>query len=270
MINTLQGGRVKVEYVEKGSGHRVVLLHSTAATNRQWKKLIELLSSDYNLIAPNLLGYGETDCWNSDKPQTLADQAEIVRKFIPESGKKFSLVGHSFGGSVAMMAAKIFRHQLNKLVLIEPNPNYLLRVMGRIDEFNEIVALRDCIKINGADDKWEIAAKVFADYFNGKGAWKAMGADRRIKFIKALKPNYYEWDPVMNEQTSIEDWYSYLPKNTTVLSCKKTINSISSIIQLLRSNMKTWNFIEYKEGGHMAPLTTPDIINPIIAKALID
>ena len=97
-----------------------------------------------------------------------------------------------------------------------------------------------------------------------------MDTDRRIKFIKALKPNYHEWDSVMNEQTSIEDWHSYLPKNTTVLSCKKTINSISGIIQILRSNMKTWNFIEYKQGGHMAPLTTPEIINPIIAKALID
>ncbi len=58
---------MKVEYVEKGSGHKVILLHSTAATNRQWKKLIELLRSDYNLIAPNLFGYGRTDRWTSDK-----------------------------------------------------------------------------------------------------------------------------------------------------------------------------------------------------------
>ena len=144
---------MKVEYVEKGSGHKVILLHSTAATNRQWKKLIELLHSDYNLIAPNLFGYGGTDCRTSDKSQTLADQAEIIRQFIPEGGEKFSLVGHSFGGSVAMMAGKLFRQQLNKLVLIEPNPNYLLKVMGKMDEFNEIVALRDCIKINGSDNK---------------------------------------------------------------------------------------------------------------------
>ena len=261
---------MKVEYIEKGSGHRVILLHSTVATNRQWKKLIELLSTDYNLVAPNLFGYGGTESWNSDKPQTLKDQAEIIRQFIPTDGKRFSLVGHSFGGTVAMMAAKLFRHQLNRLILIEPNPNYLLRDMGKIKEFNEIVALRNCIKTNGANDNWEIAAKVFADYFNGDGAWNTMDRDRRVKFINALKPNYHEWDPVINEQTSIDDWKSYLPENTTVLSCKKTINSISGIIQILRSNMENWNFIEYEEGGHMAALTMPDIINPMIAKALTD
>ena len=90
------------------------------------------------------------------------------------------------------------------------------------------------------------------------------------QFINALKPNYHEWDPVINEQTSIDDWKNYLPENTTVLSCKKTINSISGIIQILRSNMKKWNFIEYEKGGHMAPLTMPDIINPMIARALTD
>ncbi len=259
---------MNVEYIEKGSGHRVILLHSTVATNKQWKKLIELLSDDYNLVAPNLYGYGKTDSWNSKKLQTLKDQAEIIRQFVPNDGEKFSLVGHSFGGSVAMMAAKIFRNHVDKLILIEPNPNYLLREMGRINEFNEIVALRNCIKTNGANNKWEVAAKVFADYFNGNGAWMVMDKDRQKKFIAALKPNYHEWDSVMNEITSIEEWKIYLPKKTTVFSCKKTINSITGIIHLLRSNMTSWNFVEYQSGGHMAPLTMPDVINPLIERAL--
>ena len=259
---------MKVDYIEKGRGHTVILLHSTAAGNRQWKKLIELLSEDYHLIAPNLFGYGETDSWTGQKSQTLKDQAEIIRQFVPLDGSKFSLVGHSFGGSVAMMAAKLFKPQTEKLISIEPNPNYLLRDMGRSDDFNEILAMRDCIKTNGAAEKWEVAAEVFADYFNGRGAWEAMDVDRRQKFISALKPNYHEWDPVMNENTSMKEWKSCLPEKTTVLSCVKTINSISGIINLLRSNMTTWDFIEYQEGGHMAPLTMPNIINPLVAKVL--
>jgi len=259
---------MKIDYIEKGSGQTVILLHSTAAGNRQWKKLIELLSEDYHLIAPNLFGYGETDSWTGQKPQTLIDQAEIIRQFVPLDGGKFSLVGHSFGGSVAMMAAKLFRHQIDKLILIEPNPNYLLRDLGRSNDFGEILAMRDCIKVNGAAQKWEVAAEVFADYFNGIGAWDTMDVDRRQKFVNALKPNYHEWDPVMNENTSMAEWKNFLPQDTTVLSCTKTINSISGIIKLLRSNMATWNFIEYQEGGHMAPLTMPNKINPLIAKAL--
>jgi len=259
---------MKIDYIEKGKGQTVILLHSTAAGNKQWKKLIELLCEDYHLIAPNLFGYGETVAWTGQKPQTLEDQAEIIRQFLPSDGSKFSLVGHSFGGSVAMMAAKLFRHQIDKLILLEPNLNYLLRDLGSSDDFNEILAMRDNIKINGAIGKWEIAAKVFADYFNGSGTWDAMDMDRQKKFIFALKPNYHEWDPVMNEKTSMKEWKSCLPAKTTVLSCTKTIRSISAIIRLLRSSMTSWDFIEYQEGGHMAPLTMPNVINPLIAKAL--
>ena len=267
-VNHIHGDTMSVDYIEQGKGQTVILLHSTAAGNRQWKKLIELLSDDYRVIAPNLFGYGATDKWSDKRSQTLKDQAEIIRQFVPSDGSKFSLVGHSFGGSIAMMGAKIFQHHLDKLILIEPNPNYLLRDMGRSAEFNEILELRNCIKINGANKSWEVAAEVFANYFNGSGAWNAMNIYRREKFMNALKPNFHEWDAVINEQTSIKEWKSCLPKNTTVLSCVKTISSISGIIKILRANMKSWDFIEYSEGGHMAPLTNPDIINPIIIKAL--
>ena len=103
---------MRVDYIEQGKGHTVILLLSTAAGNRQWKKLIELLSDDYRVIAPNLFGYGGTDKWSDKRSQTLKDQAEIIRQFVPSDGSKFSLVGHSFGGSIAMMGAKIFPHRL--------------------------------------------------------------------------------------------------------------------------------------------------------------
>ena len=48
-----------VDYIEEGVGE-TVLLHSTAAGNKQWKKLISELSLSFKLIAPNLFGYGTT------------------------------------------------------------------------------------------------------------------------------------------------------------------------------------------------------------------
>ena len=75
-------------------------------------------------------------------------------------------------------------------------------------------------------------------------------------------------DAVMNESTSIQKWKKHLPKETTVLSCRKTINSSSGIVELLSSNMLDWGFIEYEEEGHMAPLTHLQIVNPIIKDIL--
>ena len=170
---------------------------------------------------------------------------------------------HKEGMKVSLAARNI-----DKLILIEPNPNYLLRDMGRHSDFAEVSAMRDCIKINGEKNTWDVAAAIFTNYFNRDGAWEAMDESRRELVINALKPNFHEWDAVMNESTSTEEWKKHLPKETTVLSCKKTINSSSGIVKLFRSNMPDWSFIEYEEGGHMAPLTHLQIVNPIIKDIL--
>ena len=91
-----------------------------------------------------------------------------------------------------------------------------------------------------------------------------MDENRRKKFIKALKPNFYEWDAVMNEQTTLEQWKNFLPSETFVLSCKQTIATSRGIVDLLRYKIPTWEFIEYEQGGHMARANTPNVLNGII------
>ena len=44
----------KVDYLEHGEGKTVILLHSTAAGNKQWRKLIDTLSPKFRVVAPNL------------------------------------------------------------------------------------------------------------------------------------------------------------------------------------------------------------------------
>ena len=93
-----------LDYIEKGQGETVLLLHSTAAGNKQWRKLIELLSSSYRILAPNLYGYGTTPSWSKPNRQTLADHVSLLEGILADE-PKINIVGHSFGGSVAMMAA---------------------------------------------------------------------------------------------------------------------------------------------------------------------
>ncbi len=51
---------MKTDFIEDGQGSAVMLIHSTVAGNKQWRKLIEYLSQQYRVIAPNLFGYGST------------------------------------------------------------------------------------------------------------------------------------------------------------------------------------------------------------------
>ena len=137
------------DFIEAGAGPKVILIHSSVAGARQWRDLIASLSDKFHLIAINLFGYGATKPWPENEFQTLEDQARLVEPFLPDDGTKVSIVGHSYGGSVAMKAAALFKNQVHRLVLIEPNPFYLLQQHGRDEAFREATNLRDTIKASG-------------------------------------------------------------------------------------------------------------------------
>ena len=71
-----------VDYIEEGEGETVLLIHSTAAGNKQWKKLIAELSLNFRVIAPNLFGYGRTPEWESDQKQKLNDHVNLLKFFL--------------------------------------------------------------------------------------------------------------------------------------------------------------------------------------------
>jgi pimeloyl-ACP methyl ester carboxylesterase len=257
-----------VDFLEAGAGPLVVLLHSSVSGARQWRRLIDDLKADHHVRAVNLFGYGETPPWPNDRPQSLDDQARLVEAALPANVDSFSLVGHSFGGSVAMKLAARLPGRVTRLALLEANPFYLLRQAGETDAFAEASALRDCIKKFGALGQWAIAAERFADYWGGAGSWANMPPERRGVFAEALKPNFFEWDAVMDEATPIAQWARLLPRATLVVSDPATVAPIRAINALLRRACPFWTYREIAEGGHMAPLTRPDVINPIVRSFL--
>ncbi len=257
-----------IDFIEAGSGPRVILVHSSVAGAKQWRSLIDTLAGYHHVIAINLFGYGSTPAWDATKTQSLEDQAGLIAPFLPTDGGQVSIVGHSFGGSVAMKAAALFKDRVRRLVLVEPNPFYLLNDHDRPDAFKEATRLRDIIKTNGRTGAWDIAAEEFANYWTGAGSWDAMPDDRQQKFSRALMPNFFEWDAVMNERTSLGEWQRDLPENTTVVSAADTVRSISEIAGLFQEHCPGWTFKNIERGGHMAVMTNPGVVNPIIIDAL--
>lgn len=258
----------QTDFIEAGSGEKVILVHSSVAGAKQWHSLMETLSKEFHVIAINLFGYGETPRWEVDGAQRLTDQARLIEPFLPNETGKMSIVGHSFGGSVAMMAAAMFKKKVRRLVLIEPNPFYLLEKSGRSEAYQEAVILRDSIKSHGKSGTWADAAEVFANYWTGAGSWDAMPDDRKAKFASALVPNFYEWDAVMNEVVSFAEWQRDLPSDTTVVSARDTVRSIREIVELMAKRVPEWRFKQIESGGHMAAMTKPDVVNPIVLSAL--
>ena len=171
---------LKIDYTEDGAGEAVILIHSSVSGNRQWKRLVHELKNRFRVLAPNLYGYGETTGWQEDGTQTLANHVALIEAVCDSVLGPIRLVGHSFGGSVALKVAADLGERVSHLALYEPNPFYLLQSDGRREAFAEAMALHDDVKSLGKRGDWMMLAERFAEYFSGDGSWASFST-RRIR-----------------------------------------------------------------------------------------
>ena len=113
------------------------------------------------------------------------------------------------------------------------------------------------------------AVRYFAEYWRGKDSWTKLSLNQKEKFAQNLKPNYHEWDPVLNEKTSISEWRVSLPKQTCLITARDTVRTIKELAKFFKKYCPNWNFETIERGGHMAPVTNFEIVNPIIIKNLM-
>jgi pimeloyl-ACP methyl ester carboxylesterase len=104
-------------FVKVGQGPAVLLLHGLGCDHTTWEPVIDTLAKRYTVIAPDLLGHGM-----SDKPRadySVGGYANGMRDLLTVLGiDKVTVVGHSFGGGVAMQFAYQFPERTERMMLV--------------------------------------------------------------------------------------------------------------------------------------------------------
>lgn len=108
----------EISYVREGVGEHVLLIHGITTYSFIWRKIIPLLSPNYDVIAIDLIG-----CGSSDKPLDVDYSIKNHSKFIVEFIKKLELgkvhlVAHDIGGGVAQILAANYPELFYDLTLI--------------------------------------------------------------------------------------------------------------------------------------------------------
>jgi pimeloyl-ACP methyl ester carboxylesterase len=124
----------RVAYRDVGTGETLLLIHGMAGSSATWRAVIPELSKKYRVLAPDLLGHGE-----STKPRgdySLGAFAASLRDLLDELGiSRATVVGQSLGGGVAMQFTYQHRDYCQRLALISsgglgPDLNWILRILS--------------------------------------------------------------------------------------------------------------------------------------------
>ena len=106
-----------VKYRIGGEGPLVLLIHGMAGSATTWKQVMPALSERFTVLAPDLLGHGDSDKSKGD--YSLGAMASTLRDLIVALGyKRATVVGQSYGGGIALQFAYQYPERCERLVLV--------------------------------------------------------------------------------------------------------------------------------------------------------
>lgn len=254
---------------ESGKGNAIVCIHASASSSGQWRPLMELLGERYRLIAPDLVGYGRSPAWPGDRDLWLSDEVDSLAPVFDAAGQTFSLIGHSYGGAIALKVALRYREQLRCLILYEPVLFSLLvrHASDHPSATAEITELRDETTRAVEQDDLAMAAERFVDYWLGPGTWEMQPEARRMPLMEGMRKVAAEWQAAFNEPTPLAEFAS-LDTPTLYLTGAVSPAPTREIAALLAPILPRVQLMTFDGMGHMGPITHPERVNAAIEQYL--
>jgi pimeloyl-ACP methyl ester carboxylesterase len=258
-----------VEYFEQGSGQPVVLLHSSGASGAQWRALADRLSPRYRVIAPDLYGYGATASWPGRGVFCLAHEGAVVRGLLERLDEPAHLIGHSYGGAVALHVARTRGEERRSLTLLEPVAFHLLRGGDDADAaaLREISGIAEMAAHALACGDYAGGFGRFVDYWSGPGAWGAVPAPKRDALAPRLAKVALDFYATLNEPAGLDEMRA-IGVPTLLLQGACTALPTRRICERLARALPEVTLKAIEGAGHMLPLTHRDEVNDLIVAYL--
>ncbi|MGZ9031153.1 MAG: alpha/beta fold hydrolase, partial [Burkholderiaceae bacterium] len=183
----------------------VVLLHSSASASRQWRALTEQLAARFDVRAVDFHGHGVRPAWSGAKPLTLADEVALVEPILNAAGP-VHLVGHSYGGAVALKAAALHPSAVASVTVFEPVLfRWLFDAAPDSSAARQVIALAETMRKYLVRGDASRAAAPFLNYWAGVGTWEAMSIERRDAAAARMRSVLAHFDALFGDPLSPAD-----------------------------------------------------------------
>lgn len=195
----------EIEFIETGNGTPVLFVPGSYSTSAAWRGIWEHMPADYRFAATSLCGYGKTAETRNDTDLAMTHEVDVIAEAARRLGGNVHLVGHSFGGTIALASAISGAAHVLSIATFEANPLWLANQCGHGDLFQETRALADDF-LEALDNGDPDAAKLIIDFWGGAGAFDAF-PDPVRDFCRATAPsNALDWKTAFDFQPQPADY----------------------------------------------------------------
>jgi pimeloyl-ACP methyl ester carboxylesterase len=171
----------------QGSGEPLLCLHSSSASNSQWRMLAEHLETQRQLLLPDLLGHGRSPDWPAEAPASLSVESEALWAALDDVEAPLDIIGHSYGGAIALQMAIERPSRVRSLTLYEPVLFGLLkRYEGMGEAWAEISQTAHIVAELVAAGSEPAAAQLFCNYWAHGPAWQSMNGYQQARIARCM------------------------------------------------------------------------------------
>jgi pimeloyl-ACP methyl ester carboxylesterase len=218
-------------------------------------------------IPIDLRGHGNVNHWHGARSLSLSEEAAAILDACPDAAP-FHLVGHSYGGAVALRFALSYPERLRSLTLIEPSCFHLLKAAdGGVGLLEEIRVVAEAVNRGVICGDYRSGMQTFIDYWSGAGAWADLPDGKKTQLAQlALHIAHHFWS-LIEEPTSLAA-YSDIDVPTLILCGTHSPGPSRAIVRLLAEALPRARHCPIPDAGHMSPITHPAEVNRFILEHL--
>lgn len=233
----------------------VLCLHCSGSSGRQWQAYPSLLPNA-RLITPDLLGSGAQGHWLGEHEVRLADEVAALESVLDRVGMPVHLVGHSYGGAVALAMAMRWPERVAGLYLFEPVRFALLNNAADRSAWEEITGVGQAIAAFARSGHLHASAEIFVDYWSGTGTWAALPPERRNALAARMPKVRNEFGALFSDET-LPSEYAHLQMPVHLFHGSTSPWPARRVVDLLAAACGGASVTCLQGASHMGPIEEP-------------
>ena len=245
----------------------VVLLHGSASNSALWRHIKSALQSRYRCIAPDLIGYGSSAAWPQQAAFGLDAELRAIEPLLRCCADTLHLVGHSYGGVLALHLALADPRRVQSLTLIEPVFFAALKYAGDWSAYFEFCRVRDEFVTALARGDRELAMRRFVDFWMGNDAWVGLPADAHASMLKAADKIVLDWQASFAADPGSAR-LSALAARTLLVRGSDSLRPMRSLVDALHAIMPGSGRTVVEGASHLLPRTHASVLTSAILSNL--